>query len=208
MANMVKKITVAHVNDQGDKLVQHALLENSLAHLFDMNASGKLAVGLKSFFDVMEGIAKKNDWVREQLKVDVVRNKSIQSAGQDQLMFIICSSDSDVIAHSYKKLLELSKAFALNDSSVTEYLNKTSASQQDYTKLIHWLIDQDYDRIIWSNFEEMCINDFDTIGQFMKLYVETVSLLDEYSLFEMYGASSQNFEFEPTLTLQKRIVLF
>lgn len=208
MANTLKKIIVAHVDNSGQKLVKYAALNNSFAHLFELNDSGDLAIGLKSFFDVMEGISLKNDWVREQLKIDVVRHKSLQNDGNDQLIFIICSNDPEVIAHSHKKLTELSNAYARNDKSVHEYLNKTASSQLAYSNLIQWVMNQNLDRILWSNFEEMCISDFDSIGQFMKLYIETLSMLDEYSLFEVYGTNNDEFQFSSTLNDQKRIVLF
>lgn len=208
MVNLIKNVIVAHVDENGNKLSKLNDLHNSYAHLFDFDANGKLSVGLKSFFDVMEAISNKNDWVREQLKIDVVRNKSIQSDGQDQLLFVICSSDPDVISHSYKKLINLAKAFARNDEIVSEYFKKSTSSADHYKKLIHWVVNQDLDRIVWANFEEMCINEFDTVGQFMKLYVETVSMLDEFSLFEMYGASSDDFDYNSTLSNQNRIILF
>lgn len=208
MVNLIKNVIVAHVDESGKKLLKLNDLANGFAHLFDFDANGKLTIGLKSFFDVMEGISQKNDWVREQLKIDVVRNKSIQVGGQDQLMFVICSNDLDVISHSYKKLITLAKAFARNDESISEFLNKTSASDEKYKNLIQWVLSQDYDRILWANYEEMCINEFDTVGQFMKLYVETVSLIDEFSLFEMYGNDAGDFEYNSTLKNQKRIILF
>lgn len=208
MGNFTKEVIVAHVNENGDKLIQLTKITNSSAHLFEMDSNGKLVIGLKCFFDVMEGISEKNDWVREQLKIDVVRNKSIQSNSHDQLMFVICSSDQDVISHSYKKLIKLAQAFARNDESISSYFSETTASQEKYHNLIKWVLNQDVDRIVWANYEALCINDFDTIGQFMKLYIETISLLDEFSLFEMYGANHDDFEYNSTLNNQKRIILF
>ena len=207
MAKNSKYIDVVALDKATQQLKVIDTLNNGVAHLFMLDQDSNVKIRIKDFFEVLELISENNDWLRQQLKIDLVRHKVLSSNEVDALQIIVCSNDQEVIDYSYKKLKALHNAFNRIDTLISKFFAEKADIQNEYRKFIEWLSQQDYTNVLWSNIEDMCFNDFSTIGQFMKLYMESSKFLDEYSLFEMYGASENDFD-DFLKNKHKRIVLF